>query len=160
MQQLQEQGRETEYQRLESALKDLLEFQIFALAIILHWVYYNQNRKDETVVNRPRNPDPKKAPLDSFQKICSEAKLVESLNKAGLNNNFPLLENLIQIWKDPNSSVDLGNVETILKEMKGNPNYSHLFSCDNCDFSFKTTLMKSLESIKRNSSSTNPPPTQ
>ena len=158
LQQLQEQGKDAEYQRLESALKDLLELQIFALAIIHHWVYYNQHRKDK--VNRPPNPDPKKAPLDSFQKICSEAKLVECLEKAALIKKFPLLENLIQIWKDPNSSVDLGNVETILKEMKGNPNYSHLFSCDNCDFSFKTTLMKSLESIKRNSSTTNPPPTQ
>ena len=158
LQQLQEQGKETEYQHLESALKDLLELQIFALAIIHHWVYYNQHRKDK--VNRPPNPDPKKAPLDSFQKICSEAKLVESLNKAGLINNFPLLENLIPIWKGQNNSIDLGCVETILEKMKDNQNYFHLFSCDNCDFSFKTTLMKSLESIKRNSSATNPPPTQ
>ena len=150
LRQPREKWKEAEFERLTSALKDLLEFQIFALTIICHWIasnpFYPKSKNKSKVIQR-RKLDPSVAPLKSFQEICSNATLLESLKNADLFQCLPLLEKLTQIWKEPKSVTGdvVATFRAILDEMEANQKYSRLFICSkNCGFSFKTSLLECL----------------
>ena len=150
LRQPRENWKEAKLERLTSALKDLLEFQIFALTIICHWIasnpFYPKSKNKSKVIQR-RKFDPSVAPLKSFQEICSNATLLESLKNADLFQCLPLLEKLTQIWKEPKSATGdlVATFRAILDEMEANQKYSRLFICSkSCGFSFKTSLLECL----------------
>ena len=142
-------GKRVEIQRLSAGLKDLLEFQIFALTILHHWIASNPiDSESKGKAGRRHTLDPRAAPLKSFQDICTDSTLLKSLENAAVFKNLPLLQTLVRIWNDPNADVELDQVEAILNKMKSDKNLSCLLSCKNCSFSFQTSLLKSLESLK------------